>query len=148
MSPRIALCTVATLYICSVCATNRSSASETLACRQLADLVAADDVDLAKAKGLVTAAGSSPQLKCVAGQAMALLLIRSNQFSEAWKQLAALDSLIPSVAPAIGLQQKKLKLWLLIEAGSPRRRMNSGSWSPWCLRKRPKKTIAKIYANF
>lgn len=95
-------------------------ASDTLACRQLTDMVGHwQPIDWGQATTLRTEAGSHPQLKCLAQQSMALLFIRSNRFSEAWKQLAEIDVLLNDASVGIRLQQAKLKLWLLVEARSP-----------------------------
>ena len=96
-------------------------ASDTLACRQLADLVAqTQPVDMAKVAALQSEAGTQPQLKCIAHQSTALLWIRANRFSDAWKQLAEVDAIVNESSPGVRLEQAKLKLWLLVEARSPK----------------------------
>ncbi len=91
-----------------------------MAVRQLVELVGQQQpVDLAKASGLRTAAGERAQLKCIAHQSMAMLMIRNQQFSDAWKQLAAVDGMIAETSLGVRLQQSKLKLWLLVEAKDP-----------------------------
>lgn len=94
--------------------------SDTLSCRQLTDIVGqSQPIDWVRAAALQTEAGSHPQLKCLAQQSMALLLIRSNRFSEAWKQLAEVDTLLNDTSVGLRFQQAKLKLWLLVQARSP-----------------------------
>ncbi len=102
-------------YVC----VQSTLASDTLSCRQLVQLVGDEKpVDQQLARELMSAASTTPQLKCVAAEAMALLLIRDNDYSAAWSQMNSESTAMASAPRSVQLECEKIKLWLLVEARS------------------------------
>ncbi len=74
--------------------------------------------DQSKAEALQRVASTTPQLKSLAAQSMALLSIRANKYSDAWKHATSDPASLAAATRSVQLTGEKIKLWLLVEARS------------------------------
>jgi len=65
---------------------------------------------------ILGASGQKSRYRLVASQVMAVLDIKAQKYSEAWKQLKGHEDKLESAPASLSLGHETLKLWLLIEA--------------------------------
>ena len=75
-------------------------------------------IQVNQAEDLFASIPAESKSKPLAAMAIALIYIRENRFSEAWRVLAAISKDQGSVPDSIKLGKERLKLWLLLEAGA------------------------------
>lgn len=85
------------------------------------DPVSEDEIDK-----LLTAIPDASGLKQVAEQTVALIHIRTKNYSKAWKDLTSTKDSIPP--DETKLSRERLKLWLLMEAGAPEKAEAQFKW--------------------
>ncbi len=88
-------------------------------CRQLIALLRENDPQRWRdGQRLINLIPADSPYRPVANQAKAVLSIRQQQYSQAWKELNSTPATTDKAPAVVRIEQSKLKLWLLLEARS------------------------------